>query len=62
MEIALGIAIGSSTQIAVLAVPACVIMGWAMGQPFSLDFKAYETVTVCILLPPGFRTGCCRTG
>ena len=44
MEIALGIAVGSSVQIAVFVIPLCVIMGWFMGVPMSLDFHIFETI------------------
>ena len=33
MELALGIAIGSSTQIALFVVPLMVLLGWGIGQP-----------------------------
>lgn len=33
MELALGVAIGSSNQIALMVVPVTVLIGWAMGQP-----------------------------
>ena len=42
MEIALGVAVGSSTQVAVLVVPFCVVLAWAMGAPLTLNFNAFE--------------------
>lgn len=43
MDIALGIAIGSSTQIAIGVTPACVLLGGLMGKPLSLDLQPFET-------------------
>jgi Ca2+:H+ antiporter len=42
MEIALGVAVGSSTQVAVLVVPFCVCLAWAMGAPLDLNFYPFE--------------------
>ncbi|KAJ9517492.1 hypothetical protein QJQ45_025021 [Haematococcus lacustris] len=42
IEIALGVAVGSSTQIGVLVVPFCVVLAWMMGQPLDLNFNAFE--------------------
>jgi len=53
MEISLGIAVGSSIQIVLFVVPLCVVVGWAMGQPMSLDFHAFETTALvlsCIMV------------
>eukprot|EP01025_Chloroclados_australasicus_P059308 TRINITY_DN7493_c0_g2_i1.p1 TRINITY_DN7493_c0_g2~~TRINITY_DN7493_c0_g2_i1.p1 ORF type:complete len:578 (-),score=85.43 TRINITY_DN7493_c0_g2_i1:630-2279(-) len=46
MEITLGVAVGSATQISVLVVPLCVVIGWMMGRPLNLDFEVFETVTL----------------
>ena len=46
LDIAFGVAIGSSTQIAMFVIPACVLLGWAMGQNLSLDFYIFETTTL----------------
>lgn len=48
IEISLGVAVGSATQIAVLVVPMCVVLSWIMGEPLSLDFNSFETVTLFI--------------
>jgi Ca2+:H+ antiporter len=42
MEISLGVAVGSSTQVAVLVVPFCVVLAWCMGAPLDLNFYAFE--------------------
>lgn len=44
MDIALGISVGSSTQIALFVIPLMVILGWVVGQPLSLNFQVFETV------------------
>jgi calcium/proton exchanger cax len=37
MDLALGIAIGSSLQIALFVLPTCVLASWGMGNDFSLN-------------------------
>ncbi len=44
MNLALGVAIGSSMQIALFITPSLVILGWAIGQPMTLKFEVFETV------------------
>ncbi|KAK4906397.1 Vacuolar calcium ion transporter, partial [Elasticomyces elasticus] len=44
MDLAIGVAIGSSLQIALFVTPFLVILGWAMGQPMTLHFENFETV------------------
>lgn len=46
MEIAIGVAVGSSIQIAVGVIPALVLVGWAIGQPLTLYFQSFETVVL----------------
>ncbi|KAI8466789.1 MAG: Ca2+ antiporter/cation exchanger [Monoraphidium minutum] len=48
MEVALGVAVGSSTQVAVLIVPFCVILAWAMGQPLDMNFNEFEAAVLFI--------------
>ena len=43
MDVALGVALGSSTQIALFVIPVMVIIGWGMGQPLDLHFGTFET-------------------
>jgi Ca2+:H+ antiporter len=45
MDLAIGVAIGSSLQIALFLTPFLVILGWIMGRPMTLHFRAFETVT-----------------
>lgn len=46
MEIAIGVSVGSSIQIAVGLIPSLVLVGWAIGQPLTLNFEAFETVVL----------------
>jgi len=39
MDLAMGVAIGSSIQIALLVTPSLVMLGWAIGQPMTLHFE-----------------------
>ncbi len=57
MDLALGVAIGSSTQIALFVVPVTVIWGWFSNKPMTLNFPVYEislyilsifTVSICL--------------
>ncbi|KAL8726713.1 MAG: hypothetical protein Q9181_005951, partial [Wetmoreana brouardii] len=44
MDLAIGVAIGSSMQIALLVTPFLVILGWIINQPMTLQFEIFETV------------------
>lgn len=44
MSMALGVAVGSSMQIALFVTPALVILGWLLGQPMSLSFEPFGAV------------------
>ncbi|KAF9095138.1 hypothetical protein BGX29_008413 [Mortierella sp. GBA35] len=46
MDLAIGVAIGSSMQIALFVTPVMVIIGWIIGQPMTLFFNTFET---CIM-------------
>ena len=46
MDISLGVAVGSSTQIALLVIPFCVIVGWFMDKPMDLNLQMFETATL----------------
>merc|ERR1712228_1142148 len=51
VDITIGIAIGSSTQIALFVVPFAVIVGWAIDQPMDLDLGAlYTTIMMMAVL------------
>lgn len=44
MNLAIGVAIGSSLQIALLVTPLLVVLGWIIDQPMTLHFETFETV------------------
>jgi Ca2+:H+ antiporter len=48
MDLAMGVAIGSSIQIALLVTPFLVIVGWIINQPMSLHFETFETVAFAV--------------
>ncbi|XP_006650169.1 vacuolar cation/proton exchanger 2 isoform X1 [Oryza brachyantha] len=48
LDITLGVAIGSSTQISMFVIPFCVVIGWMMGQQMDLNFQLFETATLFI--------------
>ncbi|KAF2312566.1 hypothetical protein GH714_035094 [Hevea brasiliensis] len=43
LDISLGVALGSATQISMFVVPLCVIVGWIMHVHMDLDFSLLET-------------------
>ncbi|XP_031092114.1 vacuolar cation/proton exchanger 2-like [Ipomoea triloba] len=48
LDISLGVAIGSSTQISMFVIPFCVVVGWIMGKSMDLNFQLFETATLFI--------------
>ena len=45
MDLAIGVALGSSIQIAVFVIPVTVVVGWIAGKPFYLDsFSPFPTL------------------
>jgi Ca2+:H+ antiporter len=48
MDLAIGVAIGSSLQIALFVTPFLVILGWIMGTEMTLHFQVFETVSFFI--------------
>ncbi len=48
LNLTLGIAIGSSTQIAMCVLPLTVLLGWVSGLDMSLEFGFYEAVCIAI--------------
>lgn len=46
MDLAIGVAIGSSLQIALFVTPFMVLMGWAIDVPMSLYFSTFETAVL----------------
>ena len=48
MDLAIGVAVGSSIQIALFVTPLVVILGWAMGKEMTLYFTLFETVCLFV--------------
>ncbi len=48
MDLAVNIAIGSSSQVALLIAPVLVFVGLAIGQPMNLAFTPFEVVAVAL--------------
>ncbi|KAF3511919.1 hypothetical protein F2Q69_00010158 [Brassica cretica] len=48
LDLSLGVAIGSSIQISMFAVPFCVVISWMMGEQMDLNFQLFETATLFI--------------
>mmetsp|Transcript_26232 Transcript_26232/g.57287 ORF Transcript_26232/g.57287 Transcript_26232/m.57287 type:complete len:452 (-) Transcript_26232:128-1483(-) len=48
MDLSLGIAVGSSLQIALFALPFTVIVGWATGHPMSLNLDLFGVVALVL--------------
>ncbi|AEE33289.1 vacuolar cation/proton exchanger [Arabidopsis thaliana] len=48
LDLSLGVAIGSSIQISMFAVPFCVVIGWMMGAQMDLNLQLFETATLLI--------------
>ncbi|KAL2274853.1 hypothetical protein FJTKL_02679 [Diaporthe vaccinii] len=45
---AMGVAVGSSVQIALLVTPFLVLLGWAIDRPMDFQFETFETVSFFI--------------
>ncbi|KAJ1811212.1 hypothetical protein LPJ77_000256 [Coemansia sp. RSA 2523] len=48
MDLALGVAVGSSIQIALFVTPVLCIIGWIIDQPMSLYFSPFTTVVLFV--------------
>ncbi|CAK7267952.1 hypothetical protein SEPCBS57363_002854 [Sporothrix epigloea] len=48
MDLALGVALGSSIQIAIFVTPVVVLLGWIMNKDMSLYFTLFETVSMFV--------------
>src|SRR4029078_852225 len=46
IDLSIGIAAGSGTQIALFVVPILVMVGIILGKPFTLEFTLYELATL----------------
>ena len=43
LDVAFGVALGSSTQIALFVIPVMVVIGWVIQQPLDLFFGPFPT-------------------
>ncbi|KDP24456.1 hypothetical protein JCGZ_25020 [Jatropha curcas] len=50
LDISLGVALGSATQISMFVVPLCVIVAWIMGIKMDLNFNLLETGTLALAI------------
>lgn len=48
MDLAIGVAVGSSIQIALFVTPLVVLLGWIMDKEMSLYFTLFETVSLFV--------------
>ena len=48
VDLAIGVAIGSSLQIAIFVTPFMVLVGWAIDVPMSLYFSTFETAILFV--------------
>ncbi|CAH0029608.1 unnamed protein product [Clonostachys rhizophaga] len=48
MDLAIGVTVGSSIQIALCITPLVVMLGWALGKDMSLYFTLFETVCLFV--------------
>ncbi|KAK8561664.1 hypothetical protein V6N12_048728 [Hibiscus sabdariffa] len=48
LDISLGVALGSATQISMLVVPLCVVAAWIMGINMDLNFNLLETGSLAV--------------
>jgi len=46
MDLSIGVAIGSSTQIALFLIPFITLLGWIIHQPMNLNFSSFETIVL----------------
>lgn len=48
-DLAIGVAVGSSMQIALLVIPFVVILGWILGiETMNLDFDGFQVAVVFV--------------
>ena len=47
-DLALGIAVGSSTQICLCVLPLLVIIGWCIDKPLTMNFQPFEAFTLVL--------------
>ncbi|XP_028764360.1 vacuolar cation/proton exchanger 3-like [Neltuma alba] len=50
LDISLGVALGSATQISLFVVPLCVIISWILGNKMDLNFNVVETGSLALAI------------
>jgi calcium/proton exchanger cax len=50
VDLSLGIAIGSSTQIGLFVLPLLVVLGWMIDRPLDMDFGNFESYTLLLTI------------
>lgn len=50
MDLAMGVAVGSSLQIALFVTPVMVLYGWMIDVPMTLNFSTFETTTLFVAI------------
>merc|ERR1719463_604910 len=48
MDLSLGVAVGSSCQMAMLVTPFCVLVGWGFGVDMDLDFHPFQVAVLLL--------------
>lgn len=48
MDLAIGVAVGSSLQIALFVTPVIMILGWILSKEISLYFTIFETISLFV--------------
>ena len=46
LDLSIGVAVGSSTQIALMVIPFVTLVGWVIGQPMTLNFSEFEMIVL----------------
>ena len=54
MDLAIGVALGSSIQIAIFVIPFMVIVAWILHLPFYLDFEPFATMVLTLAVIHAF--------
>ena len=46
LDLSIGVAVGSSTQIALFVVPFVTLLGWWLDEPMTLNFSEFEMIVL----------------
>jgi len=50
LDLAMGVAIGSATQIALCVIPVAVFIAWGYGVPLDLDFEVFQVKLLVVMI------------